>query len=174
VVSGRRVRAYHTPGHAWHHLAYLDAERRAVFTGDVGGVRMRNIPYVAAPTPPPDIDLPAWKQSIGRIRELEPRRLYLAHYGAVDDVAWHLDALEARLETLESWLRSRLASVTDSAALGAELRDDVRAECAQIAGPTAAQLTDAYEFAAPSWMNLDGLRRYLSLPNTPGPDKVST
>ena len=163
VVSGRRVQAHHTPGHASHHIAYVDADRRAVFTGDVGGVRVRNIPYVAAPTPPPDIDLPAWKHSLDRVRSVRPRRLYLAHYGAVDDPEWHLDNLEGRLDDMEAWLRGRLGSVTDSAVLGAELRDRVREECARIPGVTAAAVTEAFELAAPSWMNVDGLRRYIAL-----------
>jgi glyoxylase-like metal-dependent hydrolase (beta-lactamase superfamily II) len=103
-VSGRRVQALHTPGHASHHIAYLDSENGAVFTGDVGGVRIRNIPFVAAPTPPPDIDLPAWRKRLTRLRGLRPKRLYLAHYGVVDDPTWHFDALDARLGHAPSFL----------------------------------------------------------------------
>jgi len=174
VASGRSMRAYHTPGHASHHLAYLDAEREAVYTGDVAGVRMRNIPYVAAPTPSPDIDLPAWKQSLDRIRRLEPKRLYLAHFGAAGDPAWHLDAVEAQLNDLETWLRGRMGAVTDPTELATELRDRVRADCARISGMRDDQLADAYELAAPSWMNLDGLRRYLRLQSTPRRDELPT
>ena len=162
VVSGRSVEAHHTPGHASHHLAFLDAKRRAVFTGDVGGIRIRNAQYVAAPTPPPDIDLPAWKASLARIRGLDADRLYLAHFGAVDDPAWHLDALETHLDELEAWLRARIASGADPTVLGAELRDRARAESARISGGEASALAAAYELAAPLWMNIDGLRRYLT------------
>ncbi len=162
VVSGRSVRAYHTPGHASHHLAFLDDERRAVFTGDVGGIRIRNAPYVVAPTPPPDIDILVWKESLDRIRGLDADRLYLAHFGAVEDPEWHLDALETHLDDLESWFRGRIASGVDPSTLGVELGDRMRAESVRIAGTEADALAPAYELAAPSWMNVDGLRRYVA------------
>jgi hypothetical protein len=115
-----------------------------------------------APTPPPDIDLPAWKTSLDRIRGLEADRFYLAHFGAVDDPTWHLDALETHLDELEQWVRGRIASEPNVAVLGADLRDRTRAESARITGADGPALAAAYELAAPSWMNIDGLRRYLT------------
>jgi glyoxylase-like metal-dependent hydrolase (beta-lactamase superfamily II) len=163
TVSGRTMVAYHTPGHASHHIAYLDRAREAIFTGDVGGVRIRDTRYIVAPTPPPDIDIPAWSDSIDRLRALRPRRLYLAHYGVADDPRSHLDSLEARLMETTAWLRDRIAGGADPATLGPELGDQVRAECSRIAGREAGgALADAYELAGPSWMNVDGLRRYLA------------
>ena len=40
-VAGRRMLAAFTPGHAHHHVAYVDLADRIAFTGDVGGVRMQ-------------------------------------------------------------------------------------------------------------------------------------
>src|SRR5262249_13735426 len=70
---------WHTPGHAYHHIAWQCG--KLVFTGDVGGVSIEGGP-VQPPCPPPDIDPPAWKKSIELLRELQPERLYLSHFGA--------------------------------------------------------------------------------------------
>ena len=66
---GRFSVAY-TPGHASHHVAYLHEESGTVFCGDVGGVRIAQRAPVLAPTPPPDIDLPAWRAVAGADRSL--------------------------------------------------------------------------------------------------------
>ncbi|HEU0302168.1 MAG TPA: MBL fold metallo-hydrolase, partial [Longimicrobium sp.] len=58
-IGGRTLVAVETPGHARHHYAFHDPDARLVFTGDVGGIRLRGARYVSAPTPPPDIDLAA-------------------------------------------------------------------------------------------------------------------
>jgi glyoxylase-like metal-dependent hydrolase (beta-lactamase superfamily II) len=96
-VGGRSLVALETPGHAIHHFAFHDPDAGLVFTGDVGGIRLAGARHVRPPTPPPEVDTPAWLASIGRLRALEPRMLLPTHFGGIDDVAWHLDDLEARL-----------------------------------------------------------------------------
>jgi glyoxylase-like metal-dependent hydrolase (beta-lactamase superfamily II) len=102
VQHGQRVRAgdleavaWHTPGHARHHVCWQVGDD--VATGDVAGVRFPGSSYVLPPTPPPDIDLEAWRSSLDLLRDLEVRRLLLAHFGAIGDVARHLDELQGRL-----------------------------------------------------------------------------
>ena len=88
----------YTPGHASHHVCYFDNESGVAFCGDAGGVRIAPLPSVLPPTPPPDIDIELWKTSIARIREWAPAKLFLTHFGPVDDVpADHLSKLEERL-----------------------------------------------------------------------------
>jgi len=96
VVEGLEVLA--TPGHASHHVVYVDGG--TAFVGDVAGVRIPPGETVWLPTPPPDIDLELWRESIERVAELEPERLMLAHYGSVDDPQRHLAATLAELERL--------------------------------------------------------------------------
>jgi glyoxylase-like metal-dependent hydrolase (beta-lactamase superfamily II) len=94
--SGLELVAWHTPGHARHHVVWqLEGD---LFTGDLAGVRLPGSNHVLPPTPPPDIDLEAWRASLRLVRDLEPRRLFLTHFGVVEEVRWHLDELEARLE----------------------------------------------------------------------------
>ena len=49
--------------------------------GDIGGARIPPHEFTVAPTPPPDIDVAAWKQSIASMRAWEPVALGLTHFG---------------------------------------------------------------------------------------------
>jgi hypothetical protein len=62
---------------------------------------------VIAPTPPPDIDVEAWHESIERIRAWGPERLAITHFDVYDDVKGHLDQLAARLDEWAAWARSQ-------------------------------------------------------------------
>lgn len=73
------VKAIDTPGHASHHHAFQVGD--ALITGDVGGVRIGKGP-VLPPCPPPDIHVETWLESIAKIRSINPKTLYLTHFGA--------------------------------------------------------------------------------------------
>jgi glyoxylase-like metal-dependent hydrolase (beta-lactamase superfamily II) len=94
-VDGMRV-AY-TPGHASHHVCYLHEESGTAFVGDVAAVRVPSTNLVVPPTPPPDIDVETWIDSIGIVEAWRPERLALTHFGAVDEPAEHLAKVRERL-----------------------------------------------------------------------------
>jgi glyoxylase-like metal-dependent hydrolase (beta-lactamase superfamily II) len=73
-AAGGVLAAHYTPGHACHHLAYLEPDSGALFAGDVAGIRLPGQSYVRPPTPPPEIDLEAWVRSIEEIRQIARRR----------------------------------------------------------------------------------------------------
>jgi glyoxylase-like metal-dependent hydrolase (beta-lactamase superfamily II) len=128
----RRLVALHTPGHASHHVAVHDEHAGDVYAGDVAGVRLAGAPYVRPPTPPPDVDLDAWRASVARLRALGARRLVLTHFGAVDDVDWHLDDLLARLFEWAGWIEGRLeGSGAEAAAVVDALAERGRREVAR-------------------------------------------
>ena len=93
--------AHHTPGHAFHHFAYLDPDSNSLFTGDVAGIRRPGRSYVRPPTVPPELDVEAWLKSIGTMRRIGPGGLLPTHFGRYDDVERHLNELEQRLQ---DWL----------------------------------------------------------------------
>jgi glyoxylase-like metal-dependent hydrolase (beta-lactamase superfamily II) len=103
LLDGRFEVAY-TPGHASHHVSYL--YDRIAFVGDVGGVRIMPETLAIPPTPPPDIDVEAWHDSIERVRAWQPEQLAMTHFGASDDVEGQLAELSERLDTWTALART--------------------------------------------------------------------
>jgi glyoxylase-like metal-dependent hydrolase (beta-lactamase superfamily II) len=95
VVRGMRV-AY-TPGHASHHVAYLHEETGTAFVGDVAACLLPGTNLVVPPTPPPDIDVELWEESIDIVEAWAPETLALTHFGPVDTPAAHLAEARRRL-----------------------------------------------------------------------------
>jgi glyoxylase-like metal-dependent hydrolase (beta-lactamase superfamily II) len=140
-------RVAYTPGHAVHHVSYLHEDSGLAFTGDVSGVRIGAGP-VLAPTPPPDIDVEAWHDSIATLREWAPWALCPTHFGTFNDARAQLDALEERLGVM-----AQRARETDDAGFAAWVRESIAAE----ADP---QTAEEYFQAMPPETLWSGLDRY--------------
>jgi glyoxylase-like metal-dependent hydrolase (beta-lactamase superfamily II) len=100
LSGGERVlgmRVAYTPGHASHHVCYLHEESGAAFVGDVAAVRIPGVEMLVPPTPPPDIDVEAWEESIGIVEGWRPEKLALTHFGSIDDPLPHLATVRERL-----------------------------------------------------------------------------
>lgn len=156
-IGGRELRALETPGHASHHLAFWDERSGIVFTGDAGGVRMQGTDWVCPPTPPPDLDLDTWADSIASLRALGARRLCPTHFGPFDDVEPHLDQLQVNLAEFRDLAAEVLRAGGDEAVLTARFHDRY---VAALAGAPADALT-RLEWASPSYVGAPGLIRYL-------------
>jgi glyoxylase-like metal-dependent hydrolase (beta-lactamase superfamily II) len=93
-------RVQYTPGHASHHVCYFHEPSRWAFVGDVGGARIPPHAFTVAPTPPPDIDVAAWQQSVALVRAWEPVALGLTHFGEAgpEQLDRVLAALDAQVE----------------------------------------------------------------------------
>jgi glyoxylase-like metal-dependent hydrolase (beta-lactamase superfamily II) len=90
------LECFPSPGHASHHVCYLDRDG-TLYAGDAAGVRILPSEYVFPPTPPPDLDVDAWLDTLAEIRRRSPERLALIHFGVAEDVHAHLDRLAAKL-----------------------------------------------------------------------------
>lgn len=158
-VGSRILMALHTPGHAPHHLAYCDLENGVIFTGDVAAVRLDDSAYLRPPTLPPEVDIELWRWSIARLRALRPRRLYLTHFGPINDPEWHFDSVLTRLFFLTGWVEARLAAEPDTEVLADEW---FRREAEEVVATTGKDdLAECYELVIGSRMNVEGLARYL-------------
>jgi glyoxylase-like metal-dependent hydrolase (beta-lactamase superfamily II) len=134
--------AFPTPGHATHHVSYL--RDGTLLAGDAAGVRMPGSRYVLPVSPPPDITVEGWHETIAEIRARQPERLALIHFGVHDDVTSHLDRLELELDR---WAER----------VGAGMERDAFVEAARA---DAGEDADEYDRVAPFWQSWAGLRRY--------------
>ena len=110
-LSGRVLRALHTPGHARHHVVWLleHASERHAFMGDLAGILVPGSSWIAVPTPPPEFDPDAWRTSLQRVLDAEPTHLWLTHGGCVardrEASRRFLERALARLHEETDWLR---------------------------------------------------------------------
>ena len=151
LSGGERIdgfRVAYTPGHASHHVAYLHEDSGWAFCGDVAGVRVQPANIVLPPTPPPDIDLEAWNQSLSLVADWKPDTLAVTHFGAIDEPFQHLATMRDRLAR---W--ATLAREMDADGFEAHIRDELTREADE---ETAAALMQA----VPPEQQWHGLNRY--------------
>jgi glyoxylase-like metal-dependent hydrolase (beta-lactamase superfamily II) len=146
VIEGFEV-AY-TPGHAGHHVAYLHADTGDAYLGDVAGVRIPPGELTVMPTPPPDIDLEAWRRSLDVIMAWRPSALCLTHFGRVEAVGEQLDRAAEALNTAGE--RSR----------GGDREAFLRAFDAELARNADPAAAERFRQAAPPEQLWLGLERY--------------
>jgi len=114
----------------------------------VAGVRITSSSLTVPPTPPPDIDLEAWHQSIARIAAWSPARLAMTHFGATEDVDAQLSELGGRLDAWAQTARS------------GDLETFVQAITREIEQGTDPEMVAAFLQAAPPEQLYAGLERY--------------
>jgi glyoxylase-like metal-dependent hydrolase (beta-lactamase superfamily II) len=132
-----------SPGHAAHHVCYLDREG-TLYAGDAAGVRIRPSEFVLPPTPPPEVDLDAWQRTLDELERRAPERLALIHFGVFEDAERHLAELRRRLLEWAERVRDGASEEQFAAEAEKDLAED----------------RDAYEQAMPSWQSYAGLQRY--------------
>ncbi|MDR7537734.1 MAG: MBL fold metallo-hydrolase [Armatimonadota bacterium] len=134
VLGSRRLVALDTPGHARHHLVYVDEATGEVFTGDAAGVAVPGSRYVRPPTPPPELDPPAWDATIERLRALRPSRLFLTHFGPHGGADELLMQLRRRLHAALDLVERALAEGLEAQAVVARLQSWLLADLAAAEG----------------------------------------
>ncbi len=159
-TAGGILTAHYTPGHAYHHLAFHEPESGTLFAGDVAGIRLPGRSYVRPPTPPPEVDVEAWVQSIGTLRQIAPARLCPTHFGCYEDVERHLNELEQRLEDWLLFIEERMDGGAGRDDIAADLKtkgdEELLAEGAE------PDDTEHYDLAGNYEMLVDGLMLYIS------------
>ena len=157
-VVGREIKVEYTPGHASHHVSYLDTASRVAFVGDTAGIRRGSGTYVMPPTPPPDIDLEAWRTSEQKILAWDPDTLFLTHFGPYHGARQHFQAM---FDNIEAWSRSVRRILADSSIPDDERQkrftDEAFADLTRRVGETEA--TD-YTKAGGLNYSFQGLARY--------------
>jgi glyoxylase-like metal-dependent hydrolase (beta-lactamase superfamily II) len=155
-IAGTAIKVAYTPGHAKHHVSFLDEHAGMAYVGDTAGVRVSG-DYLIAPTPPPDIDIDAWQHSLHTIDAWRPVSLFLTHFGPVSPARAHL----ARFRTTVAAAAETARGMIDAGGSDEELarrfaewmRHDVRKALSE-------HEARAAELAAPFDQLWQGLARY--------------
>lgn len=158
-TAGGILVAHDTPGHAYHHLAYLEPESGSLFAGDVAGIRLPGQSYVRPPTPPPEIDVEAWVRSIERIRTIDPGTLHPTHFGTFDDVDRHLSELEQRLQDWLLFVEEQVDEGASPEEISEELR--IKGDAEMLAEGAKPEESEHYDLAGNYEMLTAGILRYV-------------
>jgi glyoxylase-like metal-dependent hydrolase (beta-lactamase superfamily II) len=158
-LGGRTLTAIDTPGHAYHHHAYLDDATGVCFAGDALGVRLQGLDMVRPATPPPEFDLEAGIASIERLAAVGPASLWLTHFGpsrtGVQEVC--AEAIAA-LREWEGWVAEARGKSGDLDQMAGDVAERARAAAE---GSLDRDSLERLEQATSYRMNVAGIARYL-------------
>lgn len=141
------LEVFPTPGHAAHHVSYLDREG-TLYSGDAAGARLKPARFVMPPLPPPEVDLEAWEATLVETERRAPSRLALVHFGVFDDVESHLERLRETMHRWAEWVAHGMDEPTFCAAARADVAASDPDE------------VDHYGDFIPFWHCYQGLDRY--------------
>lgn len=129
VADGERVRLgertlelIHTPGHALHHYAVVDAAHASIFPGDTFGISYRafdtaNGAFIFPTTTPTQFDPQQLIASIDRMLKYAPGSMYLMHFSRVTDVARLGESLKEQVRDLAQLARAHAADEDPAASI---------------------------------------------------------
>jgi glyoxylase-like metal-dependent hydrolase (beta-lactamase superfamily II) len=157
TAGGRELEVTYTPGHASHHVVFLDRSDGTAYVGDVGGVRIPPCDFIRPPTPPPDIDVEAWEASIDKVAAMTPSSLALTHFGDVDDSLPYLERMKERLREQAGLVRRLLEELGDTEAAASAFVEETDQLTSESCDPETAKV---FEQGAPRTQLWGGLRRY--------------
>jgi glyoxylase-like metal-dependent hydrolase (beta-lactamase superfamily II) len=156
-VAGRSLDVAYTPGHASHHVSYLSADSGVAFVGDTAGVRVVPNGFVLPPTPPPDIDLELWAQSLSVIERWQAETLLITHFGPASPTRTHLTAMRDHLGLVGRLSKESLALDGEDSLREGWFVDQVRRELRRSLSESDAA---SYEISGRFDLSWRGLARY--------------
>jgi len=112
------------------------------YCGDAAGVRIQPHEFVMPPTPPPEVDVAAWHETIEELEQRDPQALAVIHFGVARDAKHHLEELRRRLDDWAARVSSGATEEEFIAAAHGELVDG------------------EYDRAMPLWQSYAGLKRW--------------
>jgi glyoxylase-like metal-dependent hydrolase (beta-lactamase superfamily II) len=156
-AGGRDLDIAYTPGHASHHVSFFSADSGIAFVGDTAGIRLKAGAFIMPPTPPPDIDLEAWRESLAFIERWRAQTVFVTHFGPHTPVTAHLTEMADHLELTSGLVKASLARPDSDEMREAWFADEMRRELRRRMSESDAQ---AYEVAGRFDLSWRGLARY--------------
>ncbi|HUY06278.1 MAG TPA: MBL fold metallo-hydrolase [Acidimicrobiales bacterium] len=154
-VGNRAVRAIDSPGHAKHHLAFLDETSGLLFAGDALGVQLPDGGVLRPATPPADFDFTKAIASMRRFSALRPAGIALTHYGLIP-----LDPNDL-LQEAEMRLREWVGVAENAYHGGMDIAEALTAEFAQENDDVDPEQRTRIETLNGIHSNAAGLRRWI-------------
>ncbi len=154
-VDGRSLVAIDSPGHAKHHLGFLDDESGLLFAGDAVGVKLPGGGALRPATPPPDFDLGLAVASMHRFAAAHPARIVLTHFGVIE--ADPDDLLTEAEETLRGWAATAESAFRAGEDIAAALADRYATDLSAVPADERGRLETLNGIHS----NANGLRRWL-------------
>jgi glyoxylase-like metal-dependent hydrolase (beta-lactamase superfamily II) len=155
-AGGREFDVAYTPGHASHHVSYL-SDAGVAFVGDTASVRLNPGGFNLPPTPPPDIEVEMWRESLAVIGRWNAETLFITHFGPHAPARAHLTETADRLEWVSGLAKVSLAREGTDEDREAWFADEIRRELRRRTSDADAK---AYEIAGRFDLNWRGLARY--------------
>ena len=164
--SGRQLQAFHSPGHASHHLGLIDSATGDLYVGDAAGIHVPETGELLPGTPPPEFDLDQAVASLRLFRERQPRRLLFSHFGPVTEPT---DTLQRAEEEIRAWVDA----VRDSRSTNLDLDhavEMVRSKVAQRAPRMRADpvVSEKFQHLNADRTNVVGIGRWLDAQSEEG------
>jgi glyoxylase-like metal-dependent hydrolase (beta-lactamase superfamily II) len=154
-AGGRAWQVAYTPGHASHHVSFFDDDCGIAFVGDTAGIRMPGS-FVLPPTPPPDIDLERWRESLALIEAWRAATLFVTHFGPSGAPPAHVSEMRDHLKLVASLAKRSLEREGSDDDREKWFTEELRRELQRRVGAD----SSAYEFAGRFDLNWRGLARY--------------
>jgi glyoxylase-like metal-dependent hydrolase (beta-lactamase superfamily II) len=163
-IGETELETFYTPGHASHHLTFWDGQSQTAFVGDTAGIRVQGDTFLLPATPPPDIDVAIWNQSLDAIASRGPERIFLTHFGFIENPSEHIRLYKMKLEEWTELTRSLLGSGVETNEAEKAFVETVAAEITSTLPRDAA---DHYIFNAGLRLSWLGLMRYVTKKTQP-------
>ena len=157
-IGEMKLESFYTPGHASHHLTFWDPQSRTAFVGDTAGIRVQGDTFLLPATPPPDVDIEIWNQSLDAIAARSPERIFLTHFGYIENPAEHMQLYQAKLAEWTELTWKLMESGVDS---DAAEKTFVETMAREIHSTMPRQAADHYIFNAGLRLSWLGLQRYV-------------
>jgi glyoxylase-like metal-dependent hydrolase (beta-lactamase superfamily II) len=157
TLLGHPIEIAKTPGHASHHVSYFLPDAGIAFVGDTAGLCRASGRVVLPATPPPDVDLEAWRASTERILAWHPEVLFLTHFGPQASPRGHFSDFWSRLDEWNRYVRGQLQQPGEDADKARAFSDEVSATITRLASR---QEAESYARAGRFDFSWNGLARY--------------
>ena len=163
--NGRELLFLDTPGHAKHHYCIYDKTSRGVFSGDTFGLSYRQFDtaddiFIFPTTTPVQFDPLALKASIERIAALKPQRIFLTHYGMIEDIQPLVKRLHDSIDVLVSIAHEHQDSSNRTAEISSKMLECFKREVQETGTNLSETEIDAL-LAADIALNTAGLEVWL-------------